>query len=60
MLITIGKQLKDELTEAYMIMINNLIEINSHDQVIQIVKKIEYVLEYLNEEDDDEIEMRFK
>jgi hypothetical protein len=43
-----------------MIMINNLIEINSHDQVIRIVKKIEYVLEYLNEEDDDEIEMRFK
>jgi hypothetical protein len=37
-------------------MINNLIEINNRDQVDQIAKQIEYVLDYLNEDEDEAIE----
>jgi hypothetical protein len=59
-----GKQLKDELAKINISMIKNLIEINNRDQVDQIAKQIEYVLDYLNEDEDEaidkELEERYK
>jgi replication fork clamp-binding protein CrfC len=49
--ITFCEQVKDEPIKINIAMIGNLIEINSRDQITQIVKQIEYVLKYLNEDE---------
>jgi GTPase SAR1 family protein len=51
-----GKQLKDELTNINIYLICHLIEINAHDQITQILKQIEKILDYLDENEDEIIE----
>jgi hypothetical protein len=53
---TFGKQLKSELAKCNISMINNVIEINNKDQEETVINRIEYVLEYLNNNSGDEID----
>jgi hypothetical protein len=48
-----GKQLKSELAKYNIPMTNNVIEINNKDQEETIITQIEYIIQYLNNRDDE-------